>query len=373
MISSNEAVLAAAGSGKTRRLITEATSAQNKRVLITTYTRENLAEIEARLWSAPHGKACAVSAMTWFEFLLRDAVKPYQSFETEILRIRSIDFVTEKPRYAKRENFESYYLDSLSNIYSDEVSDLACKLNDVSEGKVIQRLEQLYDTILIDEMQDLAGWDLDFVELLLKSHIRIVLVGDPRQSVYSTNRTSKNKNYRGMGITSWIDKLQRQNLCSKKKLSVSYRCSQTICDFADALFPGLPATMSCYKSIADSSGVYFVRREDVERYIEVFRPQCLRWNKSNRKAGPDARNFGDVKGKEFRRVLIYPTSNILHYLENGKPLTGIALAKFYVAITRASDSVGIVADKSIPNSSLRVWSPNEIRTYHDYLIPLKCS
>jgi superfamily I DNA/RNA helicase len=360
MTSSNEVVLAAAGSGKTRRLIAEALSDQDSRVLITTYTRENLAEIEARLWSAPHGKTCTIAAMTWFEFLLRDAIKPYQSFKTEILRIRSINFATKKPMYAKKSSFESYYLDSSDNIYSDEVSDMACMLNDVSKGKVIRRLEQLYDTILIDEMQDLAGWDLDFVELLLKSNIRIVLVGDPRQAVYSTNRTSKNKNYRGMRITGWIDKLQRKNLCSKKDLLVSYRCSQTICDFADALFPDLPSTTSCHKSIVDSSGVYFVRREDVERYIEAFRPQCLRWNKSNVRTGSNARNFGDVKGKEFRRVLIYPTAKILNYLESGKPLEGIALAKFYVAITRASDSVGIVTDKSVSDSSLRVWSPNEI-------------
>lgn len=360
MTSSNEVVLAAAGSGKTRRLIAEALSDQDSRVLITTYTRENLAEIQARLWSGPRGKASAVSTMTWFEFLLRDAIKPYQGFKTEILRIRSINFATEKPMYAKKSNFESYYLDSSDNIYSAGVSDMACVLNDVSEGKVVRRLEQLYDTILIDEMQDLAGWDLDFVELLLKSRIRVVLVGDPRQAVYSTNRASKNKNYRGMRIVGWIDKLQRKGLCSKTNLSVSYRCNQNICDFADALFPGLPATTSCHESSIESCGVYFVRRGDVGRYIEKFSPQCLRWDRSNGKAGPSAQNYGDVKGREFRRVLIYPTSTILNHLEGGKPLEGIARTKFYVAITRASDSVGIVTDKSASNSSLRFWSPDEV-------------
>lgn len=362
MTSANEVIIAAAGAGKTQRLIDMALKDRQERVLITTYTRENMSQIEQRLWSASEGVMDTVSTMTWFEFLLRHGVKPYQTYKTEPLRIRSIDFINKKPKFKKREDFDSYYLDSGNNIYSDAVSDLACVLNFESQGKVISRLEQLYDTILIDEMQDLAGWDLEFVELLLASHLRVILVGDPRQAVYLTNRSPKNSSYRGTKILDWIDKLVRKGLCIRSDMSVSYRCTQAICDFADKLFPLLPQTKSAYASNAIANGIHLVKPGDVPRYRQIFHPQSLRWDRRNKKAGVGALNFGDVKGREYSRVLIYPTNPILKYLENGESLQETSRAKFYVAITRASDSVGIVTEEEALHSSLDFWSPEDVQS-----------
>ncbi len=53
-------------------------------------------------------------------------------------------------------------------------------------------------------------------------------------------------------------------------------------------------------------------------------------------------NFGEAKGLGFDRVLIYPTKPILDFILNNKNLDGTSRAKFYVAITRARHSVGIV-------------------------------
>lgn len=355
----NEIILAAAGSGKTHRLITEALANPSERVLITTYTRENLAQIQARLWDASNGCMDGISTMTWFEFLLRHAVKPYQSYMTSILRIKSINFIQEKPRFSEKSDFDSYYLDSSGNVYSETVSDLACALEQASDGSVIHRLEQLYDIILIDEMQDLTGWDLEFVELLLRSRLRVVLVGDPRQAVYSTNRSNKNRAFRNMGIVKWIDRLERAGLCVRSTMPQSYRCNQEICSFADALFPELPRTQSVCNRTSRASGVYFVLASDAPMYRRIYHPQALRWDRRSKKAGPDALNFGDVKGREFPRVLIYPTRPMLKYLEGGELLSGIALTKFYVAVTRASVSVAILVDKVLSNTSLTVWKPDQ--------------
>jgi DNA helicase-2/ATP-dependent DNA helicase PcrA len=53
-------------------------------------------------------------------------------------------------------------------------------------------------------------------------------------------------------------------------------------------------------------------------------------------------NYGESKGLGFDRVLIYPTKPILDFILNNKDLDGMSRAKFYVAITRARYSVGIV-------------------------------
>lgn len=90
MPSLNEVVIAAAGSGKTRLLIENALADRTKRVLITTYTRENRREIGRRLWEAAGSDPHQTTVKSWFEFLLRECVKPYQAYKTGILSIHSI-------------------------------------------------------------------------------------------------------------------------------------------------------------------------------------------------------------------------------------------------------------------------------------------
>jgi ATP-dependent exoDNAse (exonuclease V) beta subunit len=60
-----------------------------------------------------------------------------------------------------------------------------------SRGALLYRLESLYDEILMDEVQDLSGWDWEILNRLFASCIDIRMVGDIRQSVLSTNPRGK--------------------------------------------------------------------------------------------------------------------------------------------------------------------------------------
>lgn len=357
MASTDEVVIACAGSGKTTYLLERALADPSKRVLIITYTNENFGEINRRLWESSGGEQSHVETMTVFEFLLRECIKPYQTYKAGIAQIRSVNFVSERSRSAKKADFEKYYLDRSSNVYRDAASDLACVLNSASDGKVVGRLEAIYDMILIDEMQDLAGWDLEFVKLLLDSSIELTLVGDPRQSVYFTNQSAKNKNKKGAGIVDWIDERVRAGDCKKSEHSHSHRCVQTICDFADALFPGLPATTSQNSDTTGHDGVFLVAESHLEAYRAAFDPQELRWDKRSKTAGPKAKNFGLVKGLTFARVLIHPTGPIMKYVEDATPLADGSVSKFYVGVTRARQSVAILTDKSTTTSGIPFWMP----------------
>jgi DNA helicase-2/ATP-dependent DNA helicase PcrA len=56
-------------------------------------------------------------------------------------------------------------------------------------------------------------------------------------------------------------------------------------------------------------------------------------------------NFGQSKGLSFERVLIFPTKQMKKWIfDNDHELRPATRAKFYVAITRARYSVGIVCD-----------------------------
>lgn len=357
MTSTHEAIIAAAGSGKTKRVLDGALGDPKARSLIVTYTNENLREIDSRLWAKAGGQPPNVSTMTWFEFLLRHGIKPYQSYKTSIGHIRSINFTTEKPSHVKRENFERYYLDSASNVYSDVVSDLAFVLDGASGGKVINRLAGIYDKIFVDEIQDLAGYDLEFLQLLLSSKVRVVMVGDPRQAVYSTNRSTKNKQFRGAKLVDWLEAREKDGLCDIETLDTSYRCNQTICDFADSVFPEMSKTKSANLIQLEHTGILFVHQDHLEAYRAEYNPQELRWDRRSPLAGQAARNFGQVKGQSFDRVLIHPTKGITDFIEHGEALKDGAAAKFYVAVTRARHSVAIVAKKKSTATVIPFWSP----------------
>jgi DNA helicase-2/ATP-dependent DNA helicase PcrA len=120
-----------------------------------------------------------------------------------------------------------------------------------------------------------------------------------------------------------------------------------ICNFSSNLYPQYTKCEpceceKCRNDIPDHSGIFIIKEEDVERYCEKYKPVTkLRYQKAEY---PDL-NYGVSKGLSFDRVLIYPTDKMTKYLKDGnlKAIESIK-EKFYVAITRARYSVGIVCN-----------------------------
>ncbi|HQT91820.1 MAG TPA: UvrD-helicase domain-containing protein, partial [Candidatus Kryptobacter bacterium] len=106
------------------------------------------------------------------------------------------------------------------------------------------RLERIYDQHFVDELQDLSGYDLEVMRDLLRSKISVTLVGDPRQATYSTNRSSKNKQFKRVGVFDWVEERKQAKELEVEYSTNSHRCTQKILDIADALFPSLPTTTS---------------------------------------------------------------------------------------------------------------------------------
>ena len=67
-------------------------------------------------------------------------------------------------------------------------------------------------------------------------------------------------------------------------------------------------------------------------------------------------NFGASKGTGYERVLIVPTKAIQSFLFDGSELKPKSAARFYVAVTRAEQSVAIVLDRA-PGQQTRRWQP----------------
>jgi superfamily I DNA/RNA helicase len=242
---------------------------------------------------------------------------------------------------------------------------LSNELIDESAGALRRRLDCCYDEILIDEIQDFAAHDWDILDFLLRSDIRITMVGDFRQAVLSTNpRSTKNKQYAYVGAIEWFEERREEDLLNVETNSFTWRCRPEIARLSDSIFAGsgsFPPTISKNYRTTGHDGVFWVHPSDASEYVKRFEPQCLR---NSVKSGKDFNfkyiNFGEAKGMQYERVLVVPTGPIRKFITAGSELKPRSAAKFYVAVTRAAQSLAIVLDHP-GESGMPRWKPDECR------------
>ncbi len=356
----NNLIIASAGSGKTEYLVNQALTYADKSVLITTYTENNEHEIKKRIYDKVGYIPKNIIVQTWFSFLLQHGVRPYQSYLYSD-DIKGIEIANgQSAKLIVSTDIKKHYLNDYSKIYSDKIAKFIYECNKKSNNAIITRLEEIYSHIFIDEVQDLAGYDLEVLKLFFNSKISILLVGDPRQAVYSTNNSSKNKRYAKQGIINFFEENFSNLKIDDETLIKNYRCIRQICELSNMLFPKHKKCKSGNNNITDHDGIFIVDESDVMAYLKQFNPVQLRYNKSvTVDNNYQALNFGESKGLSFERVLIYPTCEILKWLQDRhiqlKPTT---CSKLYVAITRARQSVAFVGNfEEHKNVEIKKWMP----------------
>lgn len=337
-------IIASAGSGKTTRLVTEAAALKNSRILVTTYTNENCEHIRKCLIKQFGYVPSNITVTTWFNVLFNEGVRPYQNLLSNVELSRTIALVDipQAIRYVRRDDVGRYFFTSGGDIYRDRVSDFVCLADDRTEGLVINRLGGIYSHILIDELQDLSGYDLTFLEKLFRSKVSVLAVGDPRQATYATNRSRKNKSVERAKIADWVAKMAAEGLISQEEMTDTWRSNQVICDFADALYPTLPKSSSKNSEHTKHDGVFEITPKTVEEYYSMHQPVVLRWDKRADTFGLPATNIGLAKGRTFDRVLIISTEPMKKYLKTRDLADAGDISKLYVAVTRARFSVAFV-------------------------------
>lgn len=363
----NKLIIAAAGSGKTTYLVNEALKVTKERVLITTYTQANEHEIRRKIISEKKCIPENITVQTWFSLLLQHGVRPYQRYLFEkkitgLLLVNAQSGVKYMTKYgpvyfSEDKEFEQHYFTPSLKIYSDKLAKFVSKCNKQSSGSVIRRLTSIFPSIFIDEVQDLAGYDLEILKLLFNGTSNILLVGDPRQGTYSTNTASKNKQYRKSQITNFFDEKVNNLQKDNTSLLINYRSILSICNLSNKLYPLLQETKSGNSVKTAHDGVFLIKKKDINRYLEEYKPIQLRdTKKTSVNESYDVMNFGESKGLSFERVLIYPTKPIIEWLkDNDTELKPTSKSKLYVAITRARQSVAFACDDNIDSKSIQKY------------------
>lgn len=357
----NELIIASAGSGKTTKLVEKALEKANagESVLITTFTEACEQEIRDKLAKETSGYIpTLITIQTWFSFLIKHGAKPYQDCVTDkditgLILVNGKSGLRHETKGGKRtywgeqKNPYEFYFSPNGKIYSDKLAKFVVRCNRDTEGKVMNRLAQCFDNILIDEVQDLAGYDLEILKLLFDCQTNVLLVGDPRQATYSTNNSPKNARFKQSNILNFFSDNSIRINTDDTSLTVNHRCSEEICEYANNIYPKLPKAITGNNIVTGHDGVFVVEESNAQLYMEEFNPVQLRYSsrtKVNNKY--PVFTFGKSKGLTFDRVLIYPTEPIFQWLvDSNNHLADTSRAGLYVALTRAKYSACFVLTK----------------------------
>jgi DNA helicase-2/ATP-dependent DNA helicase PcrA len=361
----NKVIVAAAGAGKTTYLVKRALdlAGAGKRVLITTFTEACCQELKDKFFSMNGSIPGNVVIRGWFSFLIECGVKPYQGnlFEFDCNGMILVNGKSGlrfygkngQPIYWGEKDFDRYFFTSAREIYSDKLALLMLRCNEASSDQVFNRISRCFDAIFVDEVQDLAGYDLEILDELFKLDSDILLVGDPRQGTYSTSNTRKNKKFAKAQIVEYFD-IQRKDLSiDDSTLMVNHRCTKELVDLSNLLYPEFPPASSGNFESTSHDGIFAVSRKDITRYLSEHEniTQLRERITTSVDENYPALNFGKSKGLTFKRALIYPSGPMVQWLKNHDAnISRSARSKLYVALTRARFSVGIVLDNKVIDS-----------------------
>ena len=360
-MSVNKLFIAGAGCGKTTFIVEKALQMKGRNILITTYTINNEENIKNKIIEKNGFIPSNTNILTWFSFLIHYGANPYLSyFFNEIDKINGFHF-SENANYYISHNDKRYYFTDDNKIRSYSLSEFVFRCNKKSNNKVINRLENIFNTIFIDEVQDMSGYDLDIIELLCNSSINLCLVGDLRQRVYKTNRSNKNsskinnKSY-NYNIHDYINKYSINCKIDEKQLNKSYRNSKEICNFATKLYPNYSKIEYTFEYNKKDGGIFFIEKnkDKINKYLALHPNNIIQLRFSKNSSADfintsfPVLNFGAVKGLEYDRVIIFLTDGLINILKNKDTREySDNKAKLYGAITRARYSVVFVTDEDL--------------------------
>ncbi|WP_461479658.1 UvrD-helicase domain-containing protein [Paenibacillus sp. PvR148] len=348
----NTLVLACAGSGKTYGMCNDSRSLSEestKKVLMLSYTHKGIYSIKKEYAKQNNGvldKNLVIS--TWFQFILKELIRPYQrSFLGKISQIKTIDFSSMYGvDYAKKDT-TSYFLNRNHDVKANRASEFALLLNKLSDGAVLKRLEDTYACIYIDELQDLVGKDIELLELLFLSSIKIYCVGDYKQATLKTHNPRSDRKKGGMHVFSYLETCRDSHRINIVKNNTSKRFVSDIAKFANLVYPEDPI-IGALETEEPVIGVFQILQTDIHAYIQHFKPNILKYDVKTPTLGYPSLNFGVSKGMTLERVLIFPNKPLYSFLLDPSGRLK-APDKYYVGVTRAKYSLAFVVEQLKPN------------------------
>lgn len=327
-------ILAVAGSGKTSYIIDKLDL--EKRHLLITYTINNVHNLRTRIIKKWGYFPQNIRLFSYYHFLYAFCYKPYLHKK---ISAKGVNFKPNGERFARN---LARYIDSGNRLYSNRISKFFEFENILSN--IENRLSKYFDQILIDEIQDFAGHDFNFLKTLVKAETHITFVGDFYQHTFDTSRDG---NVNGNIHDDYLDyqnRLVSMGLQSDTtRLIKSYRCSPTICNFISKNF-----NIKIESYCDDETKIRFVENGNEADTIFMNDNIVKIFYQEHYKYDCYSRNWGGCKGEDqYRNVCVVLNATSLEKYRKNQlvELPQQSKNKLYVAITRTRGDLFFVSDK----------------------------
>lgn len=356
-------ILAVAGAGKTYHICHDIDEC--KRNIILAFTNQNVLNIRRELEKRFNRIPENTIVTTFHSFRYNFMIRPFDCFIGKCygdLNFRSSGVsILAPPQLRVNGRYNPYYSkdNTLAHYcinhkyYADRLSKLILKTKEVKTSLLdlgCQNIARFFDSVYIDESQDYREEDWKLLEQIIKRTHQITLVGDFYQhSVSGTNNHGipfqRNKEY--IDYESYKSMLQSLGLnVDMRTLIKSRRCSKEVCHF---ISQKLGITIES-QGVTNGNVIFLEEENEIRKALNDDGIVKLVWN-SPEKYSFHARTWGYSKGDTYDAVCILLTKPFEKLsTDNFKlPASISSINKLYVALTRSSGDVYIVAPEHYEN------------------------
>ena len=329
-------IFAVAGSGKTTHIVNSLS--RDKRSLIVTYTIANYENLQRKILAKFEGVwPNNVVLMRYFSFLYSFCYKP---FLAEDFKARGIIYEDNKNRYI-RQTDRLYYITNKGYLYSNRLS-LLLEAKQVIDD-IQDRVVRYFDEFIVDEVQDIAGRDFNFLEKLMETDVNQLYVGDFYQHTFDTSRDG---NVNG---TLFDSKAKYEKRFSNKGFYIdntslinSWRCSPAICQY---ITDNLGIEIHSNRHDEENTSISLISEPAQIQQIASNNGIVKLHYQKGASFGYNHYNWGETKGEDQHNdVCVYLNKTTAKAYREGKlsSLKPSTRNKLYVAITRAHGNVYLV-------------------------------
>lgn len=335
------ALLAVAGSGKTSFLVNAL--APEKRNLLLTYTVNNTETLKGMISQKFSGIPEKTMVMTWFSFVFNFLVKPFRIDNAPSIR---------HLLFPKREELPPYYTGGCTRFVTSDGGLYHCRAFDfarryIGEQKLVGRIRQFFDAIFIDEVQDFAGYDFDFIELIAKTDAEVTLAGDYFQHTFDTSRDGNKNQGLHKDLKNFLKRLASWYKIDDATLSESWRCTSKVCDFISSK---MGIAMKSARQDIEVEPLLLSTPNEIAAMMADHSITKLFYDKSDTyKCAGECWNWGKCKGMSFDRVCVVlnPKTYSLFKKNLLSTLPAQTKHKLYVACSRTRGDLVFVSEGDI--------------------------
>lgn len=333
-------ILAVAGSGKTTLIVNKLNL--EKRFLLITYTNNNTANLRESVIKKFGYFPENIVLFSYYKFLYSFCVKPFLGY---VLKPKGI-YWDLPPQFTNKFPLKNSrrYLSSDKLLYHNRIAKLLEQCSVLED--INKRLENYFDHMFIDEVQDFAGHDFNLLKSLCKSKIKIMLVGDFYQHTFDTSRDGNTNKNLHRDFNKYLQFFEKSKIIPNTDyLNKSYRCTIDVCDFISTQIGIRIKSHKENNSIVSfiSNKVQIEKIFSDEKIVKLF-------YRENYKYDCYSRNWGDCKGENhYNDVCVVFNKTTMDKFLNGtlSELNPTTKNKLYVACSRANNNLFFIAEDEI--------------------------